>query len=194
MGSKAICICFISIFLFFSSPFVILITLACVGVKPRFYVEELYIPSLNTSNPLTHNATNPNTSIIIDLEFKRELAHVPLRYRDINVTLYYGQNRSSVGGAVVAGFSQGKRRTARRRAVVDASGLPWEEAFERVSRGSGVEVKVEVDTGYMLRRCDEDRCYYTKAKAVVVAADLVVDGSGVEVSKKAMRLKKKVSV
>ncbi|KAL1554354.1 hypothetical protein AAHA92_14921 [Salvia divinorum] len=88
------------------------------------------------------------------------------------------------------------RRRRRRRVVVDASGLPWEEAFGRVSRGSGVEVVVEVATGYMLRRCDEDSCYYTEVKAVAVAADSVVDqdGSGVEVSKTATRLKKKVSV
>ncbi|XP_047949695.1 uncharacterized protein LOC125195605 [Salvia hispanica] len=191
MAAKATCVCctlFIS--LFFVSPFVILITLALLNANPKFYIQELYIPSLNTSNSLTHNLSNPNTSIIIDLKFKREVASDPLHYENINITLSYGPNRTSVGSSVVAGFSQGKKKkTARRRAVVDARGLPWEEAFERVSGGSGVEVGVEVATGYVLRRCDEHNCYYTKTKAVVVAADLVVDGSGVEVSKKPTRLK-----
>ncbi|KAL1555592.1 hypothetical protein AAHA92_11309 [Salvia divinorum] len=193
MCSKPTWICCLLLFPLVFSLIVIVVTLAYVGVKPIFYVQELYVPSLNTSNPHTHNATNPNTSIIIDLKFKREIAYVAIRYEDINVTLYYGPIRSSgsVGSAIVAGFYQGRKKTARRRAVLDARRLPWEEAFARVSGGSGVAVRVEVSTGYMLRRCDEDHCYYT-ANEVAVAADLVVDGSGVEVSKKATRLKKLV--
>ncbi|XP_047949694.1 uncharacterized protein LOC125195603 [Salvia hispanica] len=192
MCAKHIWICIILSFPLVFSLIVILTTLAYVGVKPRFYIQELYIPSLNTSNSHTHNFSNPNTSIIIDLKFKREIAYVEIRYEKINVTLFYGPNRSSgaIGSTVVAGFFQGRKKKARRRAVVDARGLPWEEAFERVSGGSTVEVAVEVSTGYRLRRCNEDDCYYTGIKAVVVAADLVVDGSGVEVSKKATRLKK----
>ncbi|XP_047949697.1 uncharacterized protein LOC125195607 [Salvia hispanica] len=194
MGSNTICTCCILFSLLFASPFVILITLSYVGVKPRFYIQELYIPSLNTSNSHTLNLSNPNTSIIIDLKFKREIAYVGLRYENINITLFYGPNRTSLGSALIAGFKQGKKKNARRRAVVDARGLPWEEAFARVSGGSTVVVAVEVATGYMLRRCNEDDCYYTEAKEVLVAADLVVDGSGLEVSKKPTRLKKVVLV
>ncbi|XP_047945264.1 uncharacterized protein LOC125191880 [Salvia hispanica] len=190
MCAKTICICVALFIPIIWSLIVILITLSYVGVKPRFYIQELYIPSLNTSNSPTLNFSNPNTSIIIDLKFKREIAYVEIRYENINLTLFYGPNRTSLGSAVVAGFKQGRRKVARRRAVVEARGLPWEEAFERVSGGSGVEVAVEMATGYRLRRCNEDDCYYTKAKAVVVAADLVVDGSGLEVSKKPTRLKK----
>ncbi|XP_057790754.1 uncharacterized protein LOC131007867 [Salvia miltiorrhiza] len=189
MGSKTICLCCLFFVVLFTSPFVILITLSYVGVKPRFYIQEIYIPSLNNSN--THNnATNLNTSIFIDLKFKRVVAHVPLRYEDVNITLYYGSNRSfgAVGSYVVAGFSQGKKKTARRRAVVEARGLPWEDAFEKISGGSAVALAVELATKYKLRRCDEGNCYYTKPKTVVVAADLVVDASGLEVSKKPIRL------
>ncbi|XP_042009766.1 uncharacterized protein LOC121758427 [Salvia splendens] len=195
MWAKTICICVILFIPIIWSLIVILITLSYVGVKPRFYIQELYIPSLNTSNSLTHNFSNPNTSIFIDLKFKRDIAYVEIRYEDINITLFYGPNHTtSVGSALVAGFKQGRKKVARRRAVVEARGFPWEEAFERVSGGSKVEVAVEVATGYRLRRCNEDDCYYTKAKAVVVAADLVVDGSGLEVSKKPTRLKKVVLV
>ncbi|XP_057793356.1 uncharacterized protein LOC131009978 [Salvia miltiorrhiza] len=184
MCSKSVCLCCLFLAVLFASPFVIITTLSYVGVKPRFYIQEIYIPSLNNSN--THNATNLNTSIIIDLKFKRVVAFVPLRYEDVNITLYYGPNRSfgAVGSYVVAGFSQGTKKTTRRRAVVEARGLPWEDAFEMISGGSAVELA----TKYKLQQCDDGSCYYAKAKTVVVAADLVVDASGLEVSKKPIRL------
>lgn len=87
--------------LIFTTPFAILISLSYVGIEPRFYIHGIYIPALNTSI----NYTNLNTSIFMDLKFKRVVTLVPLRYRDINITWYYGSNTSFVVGyASVAGF------------------------------------------------------------------------------------------
>ncbi|KAH6768227.1 hypothetical protein C2S51_013563 [Perilla frutescens var. frutescens] len=178
MACRTACICCICCLLFFVAPFVILITLSYVGVEPRFYIQELYVPALNNNSHMSiNNATNLNNSIFMDLKFKRVVAFVPLRYEDLNITLFYGSNSNRsfpVGYYVVPGFYQGTKKTVHRRAVVAARGMPWE-----VDAISGVGLAVELATKYKLKQCDGDGgCSYSKPKATVVAAHLQLDASG----------------
>lgn len=62
-------------------------------------------------------------------------------------------------------------------------GLPWVDAFDRVSRGLTVDFAVEMGMTVKLRRCGA----YMKRKAVAAAAD-VVGSTGAEVYNKAVRL------
>ncbi|KAL1560700.1 hypothetical protein AAHA92_10883 [Salvia divinorum] len=160
-------------------------TLNFVGLKPRLYIQELYVPALNNST--MYNSTTLNASIYIDLKFKRVLAVVPISYGDVNITLFY----NSVGySAVVPRFDQGGKKTARRRVVVEASGLPWDGAVEKVSGGSTVAFKVAAATRYRLEYCDaDDHCRHSGRKRLVVEGEVWVDGYGEKVSKNPIRLR-----
>ncbi|XP_047949696.1 uncharacterized protein LOC125195606 [Salvia hispanica] len=159
-------------------------TLNLVGLKPRLYIEELYIPALNKST--RYNTTSLNTSIFMDLKFNRVLAMVALSYQDVNITIFYN---STGYFATIPKFDQGGKRTVRRKVVVEARTLPWEDVFEKVSGGSMVVFTVVVATRYRLERCDyEGDCSYTRPKTLIVEGDVWVDGFGEKVSSKPIRL------
>lgn len=180
MGLKGFfCICYCSLSVLLIAGFITIMTLNLVGLKPRLYIEELYIPVLN-------NSTRYNTSIFMDLKFNRVLAVVALSYQDVNVTIFYN---STSYFATIPKFDQGGKRTARRKVVVDARTLPWEDALEKVSGGSTVVFTVVAATRYRLERCDyEGDCSYTRPKTLIVEGDVWVDGSGGKVSSKPIRL------
>ncbi|KAH6834983.1 hypothetical protein C2S53_019942 [Perilla frutescens var. hirtella] len=120
----------------------------------------------------------------MNLKFKRVVAFVPLRYEDLNITLFYGSNSNRsfpVGYCVVPGFYQGRKKTVHRTTVVEARGLPYAI--------SGVGLAVELAAKYKLKRCDGDGgCTYSKPKAMVVAADVRLDASGYKDSNNPLRL------
>lgn len=60
------------------------------------------------------------------------------------------------------------------------SGLPWEDALDKLSRGLTVDFSVELAATVKLRRCGK----YMKRKVVVAAANVSFDSSGEEVDKK----------
>ncbi|KAK4438625.1 hypothetical protein Salat_0197000 [Sesamum alatum] len=180
MGKK-VCIC-ILLLLILTAPIVIF-SLTLVTHKPKFYIEDLYIPALNNSTQ--SNATRLNTFIFFDLKLQNVMPFNGLRYGDVNLTFFYGSNRSlPIAGYTVLGFYQGHKKTAHKRAVVRTRGLPWEDAFGKVSGGSTVAFGVDLATTVKLRRCG----FYTKRKAVVAAADVHVGASGEELHNKIVKL------
>ncbi|KAG8386902.1 hypothetical protein BUALT_Bualt03G0197100 [Buddleja alternifolia] len=181
MGQKACCIC--CLLLLLAAP-IIIFALSFVTHKPRLYIEDFYIPALNNSTDLS-NTTRLNTFIFIDLKLENVMPFNGLRYDDVNLTFFYGSNRSlAVANHTVSGFYQGLRKTAHKRAVVRTHGLPWEVAFAEVSGGETVSFRVDLATAVKLRRCG----VYTKRKTMALGADVRVDSSGEETNKKTIRL------
>lgn len=176
--------CYCSITLIMIVLVITVITLSFVGLTPRLYVQELYVPALNNSIT-TYNSSSLNTSIFIDLKFKRVVAYVPILYEDINITLCYGLTKIF---SVLPGFVQGRKKVFRRRAVVEGGEMPWEDALREISDGSTMALTVEVATTFRAERCNDDGCSYIQPKAMVVAANLRLDGSG-ELSGKPVRLR-----
>ncbi|KAL1555595.1 hypothetical protein AAHA92_11312 [Salvia divinorum] len=177
--AAACCICTLIIL-------VLPITLISLSLKthnPKISVEDLYIPAINTAAP--SNATRLNTFVFIDLRLRNAMPLNGLRYEALNLTLFYGSDRSlAVAEGAVAGFYQGLMKAARKTAVLRTRGLPWEDAFDRISRGLTVDVAVEVAMAVKLRRCG----VYMKRKVVVVEGVVSLDGSGEEVDEKVVRL------
>ncbi|KAL1561364.1 hypothetical protein AAHA92_04077 [Salvia divinorum] len=117
---------------------------------PHLYIQQLHV--LEDFN----NSSNPNTSFVIDIEFKN-----PQVSDDLNITLYCAssyQSFSPIGHRVVPGFSEGIR-TAHREEVVVPSGPSWDDARRKLAQGSTVELRVEMTTNYVYKK-----------NAVVVAA------------------------
>lgn len=74
---------------------------------------------------------------------------------------------------------------------MEAPGLPWEDAFRKVSGGSAVVLAVEFVFKSKYWWCQQDpprNCTWSE-KVAVVAADVWVDGSGEKVEKKPIRLR-----
>ncbi|KAL1555597.1 protein NDR1-like [Salvia divinorum] len=160
-----------------------LISLTLKTHNPKVSVEDLYIPAINVAAP--SNATHLNTFVFIDLRLRNSMPLTGLRYEALNLSLFYGGDRSlAVAEGAVAGFYQGMKKTARKTAVLRTRGLPWEDAFDRISRGLTVDIAVEVAMAVKLRRWG----VYRKRKVVVVAGVVSLDGSGEEVDEKVVRL------
>ncbi|KAL1560692.1 hypothetical protein AAHA92_10875 [Salvia divinorum] len=112
--------------------------------EPGFYIHQLHVREDSI------NSSNPNTSIFMDLEFKRLLAITPLRYNDVNITLFYASTFASdrdfcrtvpvaVGYCIVPGFDTGRKKTVHREVVVVAArGLLWDDALRKIADGSTV--------------------------------------------------------
>lgn len=181
-------ICYTSSCFIMVSAFITLTVLGFVALEPRLYVQELYVPAL--VNSTRYNSTSFNTSIYMDLKFKRVSTFIALSYVDLNITLFYNSNRSSSAGYYVfPGFVQGHKKTVHRKMVVVGSGVPWEDAVQKISGRSTVVFTVALATKYRVERCTDDDCSYTQATTMVVDAEVEVDGSGHKVSKKAIRFR-----
>ncbi|KAG6407047.1 hypothetical protein SASPL_130029 [Salvia splendens] len=174
-GCCYICTCLIILVL----P-ITLISLSLKTHNPRISVEDLYLPALNAAVP--SNVTRLNTFLFIDLRLENAMHLNGLRYEAVNLTLSYAG--AAVAEGAVAGFYQGMMKTARKAAVLRTRGMPWEDAFDRVSRGLTVDVAVEVAMAVKLRRCG----VYMKRRVVLVEGVVSLDGSGEEVDERVVRL------
>ncbi|KAL8031459.1 hypothetical protein ABFX02_13G026400 [Erythranthe guttata] len=167
------------------TPVIVILSLSFVTHKPRLYIQDMYVPALKTTTG-SSNATRLNTFIFIDLKLQNVMPFNGLRYGDLKLTFFYASNTSlpAVANYTAAGFYQGLKKTAHRRVVVRTSGLPWDDAFMKVSGGSVVDIRVELATTVKLRRCGR----YLEREAMVVKANVRLDGSGEKVNKKTVRL------
>lgn len=155
-------------------------SLSMVTKNPKIYVQDLYIPALNGT------PSSDATFFFVDLKLHNAMHYNGLSYGDLNLTFFYGGNRSiPVADYAVAGFYQGKGKTAHKTAVVRARGMPWEDALDRISRGLTVDLAVDLAGTVKLRRCG----IYLKRKPVALAAVVSLDGSGEELDQKAVRLR-----
>ncbi|KAL2524546.1 protein NDR1 [Abeliophyllum distichum] len=81
--------------------------------------------------------------------------------------------------------NDGHKKTAHRRDVVLTHGVNWDDAFAAVLNGSKVVFRVDLAGKVKLKRFFS----YSRTKALVVGADVEVDGSGNKVRRKAIKLK-----
>lgn len=132
----------------------------------------IYVPALDTRTSTT-NGTKPfDASVFVDLRFYREDAMYGVDYGESVLVLFYSHGTTPTAAYRLPAFSMGRKRTVRKRPVMNAQNLPWEEAFRAVSGGSILELKVELRT--------EDHS--------VFAADVAVDASGHMVPKGPIQL------
>ncbi|KAG8369859.1 hypothetical protein BUALT_Bualt14G0057400 [Buddleja alternifolia] len=185
--SCAIC-CGLPILIFFT----IMIVLSSQAHMPTFTIQDLYIPALNTRFPELINSTLI-TFIFFDLQL--ELNNVVpdggVRYETVDLLFYYGPDQTSlipIANYTVPGFYQDDD-TAHRRDVVETRGLPWLDAFQAVSGGSTVVIRVEMAAKMKLERS----YWYDEEKEVMLGGNVEVDGSGEMVGKKGIKLKPKAS-
>ncbi|XP_012852391.1 PREDICTED: protein NDR1-like [Erythranthe guttata] len=112
-----------------------------------------------------------------------EYGHI-VRYGDVNLTFSYGRNNNAVANYVVWSFDQGWWEVDYRWEVVESRGVPWEDAVKAVSNGSTVVFRVDLAA----RLKFWEGMWYSKKKGVRIGADVEVDGTGLKVKKKDIRL------
>ncbi|KAL7086858.1 hypothetical protein ACP275_13G028300 [Erythranthe tilingii] len=164
---------------------------------PRFYVKEFYVPALDLSQlPTTSNNNNNNKNnsinnsiitnpcLFFDLAFFNIEDEHSVRYGDVNLTFSYGSRNNTVANYVVGSFDQGWLEVDYRREVVESHGVPWEDAVKAVSNGSTVVFRVDLAA----RPKFWEGWWYSKKKGVRIGADVEVDGTGLKVKKKDIRL------
>lgn len=156
--------------------FVVLFALSNEASNYNIYVQDVYIPALDisTSNGTT---TSFNTSILVDLKYKRRLAIFSLDYKDRELVLHYAHGIIPVAGYLVRAFSMGHHITVvHKMAAMEAPQLPWDKAFRAVSEGSTVELVVKLGNLHRF------------VSAGALAADVAVGASGHMVSKGPIKL------
>ncbi|XP_047942954.1 uncharacterized protein LOC125189759 [Salvia hispanica] len=149
------------------------------SLQPQFHIQHLHIRENFSSS------SNPNTSIVMDLKFKKPIG---IRFDDLKITLYYAYNQSFsvIGYCIVPGFKQAYKITAHREAVVEAHGTAWQDALRRISQGSTVGLRAELITGY--RGAGDSSMCISCTTVMAGAAELRLDSSG-EVSRKPIRFR-----
>ncbi|KAG8386903.1 hypothetical protein BUALT_Bualt03G0197200 [Buddleja alternifolia] len=149
---------------------------------PRCYIQEFYVPTLDLSQTTSNSTTIINPSLFFDVTLKNILDDHSIRYGDVNLTFSYGQN--AVANYIVPSFYQGKGKTAHRREVVEARGMPWDDALRAVSNGSKAVFRVDLAAKPRFRFW----FWYSRKKGVRIGANVEVDGSGLKVHKDDIRL------
>ncbi|KAL7128910.1 hypothetical protein ABFS83_13G026100 [Erythranthe nasuta] len=190
------CLCTLITFAVTLSISVTLTLTANIHGGPRFFVKEFYVPALDLSqSPTTSNNNNKNTftnntiitnpCLFFDLAFVNIDDEHSVRYGDVNLTFSYGgRNNNAVANYVVRSFDQGWWEVDYRREVVESRGVPWEDAVKAVSNGSTVVFRVDLAA----RPKFWEGMWYSKKKRVRIGADVEVDGTGLKVKKKDIRL------
>ncbi|XP_047956024.1 protein NDR1-like [Salvia hispanica] len=163
--------------------------------NPTLSIESLYAAALNASD--TSPAARGNRTVFLDVKLANGMKDKGVHYANTTLTLsFYRRNSSSsfsddtdliaVGDYAWPGFYQGHKKSARRRALVGAAGVPWAEARDAISAGGeGVGFRVRVATRVKFKIM----FWYTKRERLEVAGDVQVDATGGKVGKKGVKLK-----
>ncbi|KAL9145209.1 hypothetical protein ABFS82_13G026000 [Erythranthe guttata] len=190
------CLCTLIILAVTLSISVTLYLMANIHRGPRFYVKEFYVPALDLSQlPTTSNNNNKsnfinntiitNPCLFFDLAFLNIEYERIVRYGDVNLTFSYGRNNNAVANYVVRSFDQWWWEVDYRREVVESQGVPWEDAVKAVLNGSKVVFRVDLAARPKFKR---QFGTYSKKKDVRIGADVEVDGTGLKVKRKDIRL------
>ncbi|KAK4398475.1 hypothetical protein Sango_1323000 [Sesamum angolense] len=150
--------------------------------KPTCSIQDFYIPALNRSDNST--ATRNNHTIRFDLKLDNGMKDKGVHYANISLTFFYNST-VPIANFTVPEFYQGHNKNTHRRALVDASGLPWAEARDAVANGSTLSFKVRLATRVKYKIM----VWYTKRHSLVVGGDVVVNDSGQKVNRKGIKLK-----
>ncbi|XAR56649.1 hypothetical protein NMG60_11037211 [Bertholletia excelsa] len=181
-GSGGCCRCCCS-FILTSGLTALFMWLSLRTKNPVCSIQKFYVPRLNQT---AGNATASNNTIYFDLKLDNENKDKGVYYEPLNLTLYYGSNRSfPVANQTFPGFYQGHDHSARRRQLVDTHALPWAAALQNVSDGSRAVFRVDLATTIRFKIL----LWKTKKHGLRVSGDVEVDGSGEKVKKKGIRLK-----
>ncbi|XP_073143416.1 protein NDR1-like [Henckelia pumila] len=148
---------------------------------PTCSIEQFYVPALN----VTANSAD-NRTVFFHLLLANRMKDKGVRYRNISLTFLYGGKSSTsvVANYTVKGFYQGHKKKANREELVQATGVPWEEAAKAVSGGSTVNFGVRLVTRVKFKIV----FWYTKWHNLEVVGDLAVGGGGQKVGKKGIKL------
>lgn len=147
--------------------------------KPTCSIQDFYAPVLNRSSNSTYN-----TTIYLHLKLANGNKDKGIYYDALNITLYYGQNRSlPIGNVTVKGFYQGHKKKANRREGVQTNRFPWDTATKKASNGT-VFFRVDLQTAVRFKTI----FWKTKRKKMMVSADLAVNAQGAKWKKKGIKL------
>ncbi|XP_077242180.1 protein NDR1-like [Tasmannia lanceolata] len=152
--------------------------------EPTLSIENFYVPALNKTASVNQTPTIPpqNTTIAFDLKLKNNNKQEGVYYDALNITIYYGQNRTSIGNVSIPGFYQGFQKTAHRNEeAVKADG----ESFWRVVlKDSGPVFRVGLETKVRYK------IYYQKTKrhGLKLGGEVRVDEQGRKEEKKGVKL------
>ncbi|KAL2457921.1 Protein NDR1 [Forsythia ovata] len=158
--------------------------LSLQNYKPNCYIEDFYVPALNKH--INSTATTAANFIFFDLKLQNVMEENGVLYDTINLTFSYGLNPSvPIGKYTLPGAYQGHKKTAHRRDIMPTHGVNWDDAFAAVLNGSKVVFRVDLAGKVKFKRFFS----YSRTKALVVGADVEVDGSGNKVRRKAIKMK-----
>ncbi|XP_057795385.1 protein NDR1-like [Salvia miltiorrhiza] len=141
--------------------------------KPSLFIQDLYVPGLNSRN---------NHTIFFQLTLRNQMKDKGVGYANISLSFLYNSTLL-VANHTLPAFYQGHAKTAHRKDSVNAAALPWPPSNGTVS--FRVRAATRVRSKIML--------WFTKSHALVVAADVEVGASGEKVKKKSIKLKSGVA-
>ncbi|XP_073147929.1 protein NDR1-like [Henckelia pumila] len=177
-GDWVWCCC---ILIFTSGLTALCMWLSLLTSYPTCSIEQFYVPALNA----TANSAD-NRTIFFRLLLANRMKDKGVRYSNISLTFLYGGKSSAsvVANHTVKGFYQGYKKKANRAELVQATGVPWEEAVTAVSGGSTVNFGVRLGTRVKFKIV----FWYTKWHNLAMVGDVEVGGGGQKVGKKGIKL------
>lgn len=190
--SHCVILCFLVIFINFAFCFVVGIFFSWVNVctvksGASFYVQKFYVPALNSTAGGNYTVDN-TTSINFVFNFYNTHEHMGIYYDDLNVTFYYGRNKSlEIGSHQLYGFHQHAEENTYSSDSVEVRGVPWNTI---VRNGSKVDFRVDLATKVRYSQM----FFKGKRRQVRIRAIVEVnDTTGLKIKKKSIRLKSGVT-
>ncbi|XP_074346648.1 protein NDR1-like [Apium graveolens] len=187
--SRCAILCFLILFINFAFCFVVGIFFSWVNVRTvksgaSFYVQKFYVPALNSTAGGNYTADNTTTSINFVFNFVNKHEHMGIYYDDLNVTFYYGRNKSlEIGSHKLYGFHQHAEENTYSGDSVEVGGVPWNTI---VRNGSKVDFRVDLATKVRYSQM----FFKGKRRQVRIRAIVEVnDTTGLKIKKKSIRLK-----
>ncbi|XP_051124948.1 protein NDR1-like [Andrographis paniculata] len=152
---------------------------------PTCSIQDFYVPALNISGNFSGNH-----SLYFDLKLDNQMKDKSVHYANITLTFFYNNATPHlpIANFTVPEFKQGHKKNTRRKALVEAAGVPWSAAIGAVSNGSSSTVSFSVRL--VTRVKYKIVFWYTKRHSLAVAGDVEVNGSGKKVKKKGIKMKK----
>ncbi|KAL8468823.1 hypothetical protein ACS0TY_031865 [Phlomoides rotata] len=157
---------------------IIMTYLALKTYTPSCSITDLYIPALDT------RLNSSATFIFFDLQLDNNIKSDGVGYEFMNPTLVFYYTASPVANFTLPRFSQGDDTTAHLRDLVETRGMPWFDAFAKVSGGSTAAFTVEFAAGVKVNR----QVGRSRNKELLVRAVVEVNCFGEKVQKKDIKL------
>lgn len=177
-GANRSCCNFCCIFIFTSGLTALFLWLSLRASNPTCSIQRFDVPALNKTANTTSNHT-----IYFDLKLDNQNKDKGIYYDTLNLTFYYGANKSQpIGNFTVHSFYQGHRKNTHRKNLVDLYNVSFETAsvLDSVSK-----FRVDLKTAVRFKIMG----FKTKRHKMVVGAQVEVNDSGQKAKKKGIKLK-----